>query len=617
MPADWAAVVSVEPVPAGATPPATTLPMTPVPPVWPAAPIEWAAAVSVEPKHDVAPFQGTTPSRGGPRARVGTEPGPEGTGAGGRPASGFPTAPVEPAPLSAPELQPAFAGGIPPDFRAGAETIRPEPARPARTWADWEALVGGNLVNKAGVFLLVVGLALLLGYSFNRMSPAGRVAIGLAASAALLIAGVVFEKRERYRNFARGLLGGGWAALYFTVYAAQAIDAAKVIDNPVAGALLLLAVGVGMVVHSLRYRSETVTGIAYFLAFATLRITQVTALSVMALVPLAASLLYLAHRFGWRTMALVGLVATYGICALQHDTGAPLWEAQSIFTVYWLLFEGFDILHPSPALLPLNAIGFLGLSAVKWHLAAPGREWQIVAATGLAYLVSTVVRARRSEWRLSVTLTGALAAAAIFLELDHQWIALALLIEAELYYLAGLRFGSRYLRILAAVVFGLELGRLIAVDVPGLPYRDWTPVAALDALVFYANRALRPADVIYGYAGAFMVALVAGFEAQRDRGLFDRVGSVALHTPVAGLVGLFGGAYQLARSVELRQQPVDSLARRHQSVSSTTVSASAPPGRIFVCGSIMRISEIGIMGRKRTKSRKRKVKSPHVPTKVM
>jgi len=398
-------------------------------------------------------------------------------------------------------------------------TPAPAPARAARSSADWEALVGGNWANKVGVFVLVIGLASLLGFSFTKMGPAGRVAIGLATGLAMLAAGVVFEKRERYRTFARGLLGGGWAALYFTVYAAQAIDAARVIESPVAGALLLLAVGVGMVAHSLRYRSETVTGIAYFLAFTTLGITHVTALAVIAVAPLAASLLYLAHRFGWRNMALVGLIATYGICALQHDTGAPLWEAQTIFTVYWLLFEGFDILHPSPALLPLNAIGFLTLSAAKWHLAAPGREWQIVAASAAAYLVSTVARARRSEWRWSVTLTGALAAGAIFLELDSQWVAVALLAEAELYYLAGLRFRSRYLRLLGAVVFGLEVGQLVAADLPVLPYRSWTPVAALDALVFYVNRALRPADVAYGYAGAAMMALVARYEAYGDRGL--------------------------------------------------------------------------------------------------
>jgi hypothetical protein len=72
----------------------------------------------------------------------------------------------------------------------------------------------------------------------------------------------------------------------------HAVEAARVIESPVVGAILLLAVATGMIVHSLRYRSQTVTGLAYFVAFGTLAITDMTSLPFVALVPLAASLLY-------------------------------------------------------------------------------------------------------------------------------------------------------------------------------------------------------------------------------------------------------------------------------------------------------------------------------------
>jgi hypothetical protein len=52
-----------------------------------------------------------------------------------------------------------------------------------------------------------------------------------------------------------------------------------------------------MISHSLRYKSQTVSGLAYFIAFATLALSESTPFSVLALLPLAASLLYLAHRF--------------------------------------------------------------------------------------------------------------------------------------------------------------------------------------------------------------------------------------------------------------------------------------------------------------------------------
>jgi hypothetical protein len=299
-------------------------------------------------------------------------------------------------------------------------------------------------LNKAGVFVLVIGIVLFLGYAFTQTGPGGRVAISLGVSLSMLIAGVVVEKRDRYRMFAQGLLGGGWAALYFTVYAMQALESAKVIHNVVTGAILLLAVATGMIVHSLRYRSQTVTGLAYFIAFVTLAITKSTPLSVIAVIPLAASLLYVAHRFEWRNFAVFGLVATYAICASRGDTGAPLWQAQAIFAVYWLLFEAFDLLRPHVALLPLNAVGFLGLSVFKWYRAAPDHIWQLLAATAAAYLVGAILRARSDKWHPAATLTAALAAAAIFLKLDHQWVALALLVEAELFYLAGIRLRAPY-----------------------------------------------------------------------------------------------------------------------------------------------------------------------------
>src|ERR1019366_3239685 len=226
----------------------------------------------------------------------------------------------------------------PPRVAPRGETPRVEPApapvalpaaQPAAVPREWETILGGSWLNKIGVFVLVVGLALLLRYSFTQFGPLGRVTICLAASLSLLAAGAIFESRERYRIFARGLLGGGWAALYVTVYAMHAVEAARVIDSRVVGATLLLAVATGMIVHSLRYHSQTVTGLAYFVAFGTLAITDMT------------SLLYVTHRLAWPRMAMLGLIATYAFVIIRGDTGPPLWQAQTIFAAYWLLFEIF------------------------------------------------------------------------------------------------------------------------------------------------------------------------------------------------------------------------------------------------------------------------------------
>src|SRR5262245_60344899 len=216
-----------------------------------------------------------------------------------------------PRPPSQPRPQPAAVEPerLPP---APAPAFAQAPAPPQPT--DWETVLGGNWLNKIGVLILVIGIALALGYSFTYMGPAGRVATCLAASLALITSGVLVESRERYETFGRGLIGGGWAALYITVYAMHAVDAARVVGDPWVAALLLMGVAAGMIVHSLVYRSQTVSGLAYFIAFVTLAITEVNVLSFTALVPLAASLLYVARRFGWRHFAVLGAAATYLTC---------------------------------------------------------------------------------------------------------------------------------------------------------------------------------------------------------------------------------------------------------------------------------------------------------------
>ena len=433
-----------------------------------------------------------------------------------------------------------------------------EPAPPQRTWSDqlrdsmggqeWEAVVGGSWLNKLGVLVLVIGIALLLGYEFARVGPAGRVAIGMAVGLTMLLSGVFIERKRAYAIFARGLIGGGWAALYFTTYAMHALPAAKVIDNPYIGTALLLAAACGMILHSLRYKSQTVSGLAYFIAFATLALSESTPFSVLALLPLAASLLYLAHRFEWHQMAVFGLFATYATAASRPDAGAPLASTQALFAAYWLLFETFDLLRLRQSsaawtieslILPVNALGFLGLSIVKWQRSAPEYLYAFFAAGAALYLVSallrtslrppssfgvdsgTLARIAGGSYEGPITLSAAMAAAAILLRATGEWINLSLLIEGEILFLAGLRFGQRYLRRIAGAAFVASVMKLIVVDesaassidFAGRSWTNWSPIAALTAAAFYVNRVLRvPEGSLYSSTAAGLVAMMLGYE---------------------------------------------------------------------------------------------------------
>ena len=479
-----------------------------------------------------------------------------------------PFRPPQPAPQPTPYFPPPAAPAPAPVFAMAAAAAAPAPAmRPAplprppamppgptlterlrkkMSGQEWEALVGGNLLLKLGMLMLVIGVALFLGYSFTQMGPAGRVAISLAVCAALLGGGIALERRPVYKLFGRALLAGGWAALYFTSYAMYAVQAAKVIASPIAGSVLLLAVATGMIIHSLKYRSQTVTALAYFIAFATLAITPVTAFSVVALVPLAASLLYISYRFQWSEIALFGLVATYGTCVSRGDSGAPAGQAQIIFSVYWFLFEAFDVLrawrksntNAERFIMPLNVLAFCTLSFVKWSKSAPDSVYAVAAGIATAYLISAVARMWlrppssftekdssldrivAGGYEAPITLTAALFAAVFLLRLSAAQALAALLVEGELFFIAGLLFREAYPRWLAAGLFTTTVGKLCLVDladkshvtVAGMTLRPWTLSAIAASVLFYVNRGIRRMDKAYAYAGSAVMALVIGFE---------------------------------------------------------------------------------------------------------
>ncbi|HKA00556.1 MAG TPA: DUF2339 domain-containing protein, partial [Candidatus Solibacter sp.] len=414
-------------------------------------------------------------------------------------------------PVAPPRVEQPAAPSAPPEPPPSAAQ-RPSPAQPAAPAIDWEVLVGGNLLNKLGVFIAVIGIALLLRYAWQHVGPVGRVAMSYATGLAMLGGGIWSETRERFRNFGYGLIGGGWAALYLTTYSMYGIPEAKILDNAAVATVLLLVVAAGMMAHSLKYRSQTVTGLACGIAFFTLAISDVTTFSVLALIPLAIALLCIAYQYDWARFAVFGLVATYFTCGIHKDTGATLSQTQGLFLAYWVLFEAFDLLRPDPVLLPLNALGFLVLSFGKWQHAAPADLWQLAAGASALYVVSATLRTRADRWRPAVTLQAALAVTAIFLKFQDERAPFALLIAGELYYLAGLRFKSEWLRGIAGAVFTLSMGHLLIGEVGRMPLRTWEPVALLAIALFYINRALRAADFLYGFAAVALVALVSGFE---------------------------------------------------------------------------------------------------------
>jgi hypothetical protein len=481
----------------------------------------------------------------------------------------------EPAPLPArapavpkpppPAVKPAQPPAVP---RERTAPPRSEPAAPAAQYRptlveklidsmkgeEWEAVIGGSWFNKAGVLVLIIALVLILNYSLTHLGPTGKIIVGLAVSLVMLAGGVLLERRPQYRIFARGLIGGGWAGLYFTTFAMHGIDASRIIDNPLVATLLLLAVAVAMIVHSLKYRSQAVTGLAYFTGFLALAISPAGTFAAVATALLAGSLLCISFRLSWNSVAVIGVVATYGIYLLHHPAaaqGSALITSQAVLLIYWALFETYDLINIvrrpddggiARSIFPLNTAGFVGVSLLQWSEADIDNLYIFFGLAAAAYLLSTLLRARLRPvssfpdetdplrralfggYEAAVTVAVVLATLGLLLKFSGARLTIALLLEAELLFFSGLSLRQPYLRMLGGAIFLMPVLKLIALDIAR--YRQAPDVllgigkasllALLITAVGYVNRAcsrhgraawMRRPEQAYSYIASALVTI--------------------------------------------------------------------------------------------------------------
>lgn len=386
-----------------------------------------------------------------------------------------------------------------------------------------EELIGGNILNKLGALVLVIGIALFLSYSFANMGPAGRVGTGVALSAVLLAGGAFVETKERYKIAARGLIASGWAGLYFTSYASFAVGAARVIDNAFIGTLLMTAVAAGAVLHSLRYKTQALTALAFGCIFAAFALSDANTLVAIALIPLAASMLYLARRFDWHELALFAAAGTYGVFLTRPDTGAPLASIQAMLFVFWTLFEAFDLLRlhskkPGTSLQNLlfgiNALAGLIASGVLWFHKAPESMWMFcVGASGL-YLASTWLRYAldgETLYEFSLAISAVLAGLAIFAKVEGIWAAIGLMVEAEALFLLSWRLRIPVAKALSWLGFLAALRQIFdhlhapAAIIGGLQIEAITPPLLILAALLYLNRKLSRDESYWSYFASGIV----------------------------------------------------------------------------------------------------------------
>lgn len=190
--------------------------------------------------------------------------------------------------------------------------------------ATREEIIGKYWLPVVGVCTLLAGVVFLVTYVTRFLGPWGKLGCGFVVGFLLIGAGNYLSAREKYLKWAMSVIGGGWAIVYFTVFAACFLPVVKVIHNPSLGFALLMAAAVCFIIQSLKHKSGVLVFLSYALAYISIVATGATVYTLLASCLLAVSIVVITWRLGWNWLALVGLILVNYI--------QWVWIAPSIFS---------------------------------------------------------------------------------------------------------------------------------------------------------------------------------------------------------------------------------------------------------------------------------------------
>ncbi|HKR28011.1 MAG TPA: DUF2339 domain-containing protein [Acidobacteriaceae bacterium] len=343
-----------------------------------------------------------------------------------------------------------------------------------------EEVLGMNLFAKIGIVLLVLGFALLGRVAVLAMGPGGKVALLYAVAGTMLGGGIWLERKERYRLIGRGGIGGGWALLFFTTYAVWHVPAMRVMDSLTLNCAALLAVAIAMVLHTLRYRSQLVTGLAFLLAFSTVALSQDTVYALSSGVILALGIVIICLRMGWFELEIFGILASFGnhfywLYKLYPNGVAghsfpQFWPSCIILVLYWLTFRISYVIRKidsarheriSTVAALLNTT--LLLAIMKFQSTHPELAFYALLVLGALEFIFgqlPVTRRRRPAFIVLTIVGSLLMLAAVPFKFSGNSIALLWMIAAEALLAAGIAQAEVVFRRIALLT-GIATGALV------------------------------------------------------------------------------------------------------------------------------------------------------------
>jgi len=360
------------------------------------------------------------------------------------------------------------------------------PAADSASPVGWETFIGQKAFGWLAVILFLFSATFFLRYAYqnNWIGPVGRVAIGELVGAGLVIAGCRYLLAG-WRRFSNMLISTGIVVIYLATYSAfgfynllsqqhAGIFLAILILESMIVAVLCRSAVIGLVsvigglMTPLLMQADHDTYASFFTYLAALNFGVVVALCVQR----------------WRAVGSVAFGGTQFLFWMWYDGNYHpekfAWALGFQVVMFVLYFAQCLVVARSQNrtadyedLGRFVVNGILGFIAIRVLTLESWSDWigtvALLMATVYAVAGKLILTWRPNDHRLlltSLAVSVGFVAWAIPVQADARWIALGWAMMAMALWMFGLRVSSRILRLMAATLACLAVGRLLLFDLP-------------------------------------------------------------------------------------------------------------------------------------------------------
>ena len=352
------------------------------------------------------------------------------------------------------------------------------------TGVSMEYAVASQWLLRVGIAIFVVGIGFFLKYSIEHglITELGRVALSTIVGLVMLVAGTRLLGR-RYHIIGQGLLGGGLATLYFSVYAAANFH--HLIEMSVAFTLMsIVTVLAGAI--AVRFNSILVVILGIIGGYGTPVMLSTGVVNFPALygymLILGIGVLGICYWKNWPLANFLSFAATFLLffSSMSSYSKEHFWEVMPFATAYFILFSTMTFLYKLVNQSKSNLLDLLALLTnagvfylISYQLVGEMYSHAWVGAVTLslsAFYTAHVfyfLRRKLVDRELLISFIGLAAfflAVTMPLVLSREWITVSWAIQAFiLLWIAG-KLGSEFLRQTSYVLYAIVLFRFGLID---------------------------------------------------------------------------------------------------------------------------------------------------------